>query len=728
MSIVDTSTYYPRNEREIAQYENAKARQKVDEKLKEAADNTERARQEELKYIQQRMEIHQQRKYDLEAEKERLASERIARVIAVQNDEKRLHEKEAELFDQELQLENERMVMDTRRRALEDPRAFLFGAPHMPNSADVSPPRPFTPPGGLFPTPGGVSPLRPAEFATDTAVITGGHPSVPDSPPAPLAPVTGGDKAPAKDKPDPGALLWDRERDWENKTGCVDSPPGRPLVGGSNPTPVKDLREYDASRLPQSPRDASPLRANTTPSRERPQPQNTTTTPGGVSDRPESPTRSTLRLPPNGIPSPHLTGILPHAPTYEEIIHTTVGPGRGYATSPTAPYPPSRLGGIVAATPTGMAVVPGAPAAPFETIVSVRREHTSSPLGGQVAETRTTRSTYAHPTPPRYTSPLTMRPLEEYTTSPYRNMSPPPGPILGAPRNFGNLDTAPARAVSPSVLGHTPDILERAQVALDDVKAGRTSPPLMRPPASGSYEKALANLKEFAKDLRVDHLAFDDNYTCVVSVNNNWSLMITWDPITDRVYLYAVLLEQLPTDPALKLKLYQELLGNALLGREMAGGGVGLSRSRQLLLSTSIPMSFSTPSSLRNLAPIFVDSVNRWRGTVADLLGRPHDKNEEERMGTPVRGGRDSPVTSPLTAQTPPSGARSMSRGTPTSAQQDYDPQYQYPRIGLEITDGVTVGGHFKRYTDGVVVVNCKGSAARAGVMPNDIITKVCQW
>ena len=39
-----------------------------------------------------------------------------------------------------------------------------------------------------------------------------------------------------------------------------------------------------------------------------------------------------------------------------------------------------------------------------------------------------------------------------------------------------------------------------------------------------SYENAKANLKEFGKELNLEGLDFDENYTCILGIDNTFSL------------------------------------------------------------------------------------------------------------------------------------------------------------------------------------------------------------
>ena len=81
-----------------------------------------------------------------------------------------------------------------------------------------------------------------------------------------------------------------------------------------------------------------------------------------------------------------------------------------------------------------------------------------------------------------------------------------------------------------------------------------------------SFENAKANLREFAKELKLEGLLFDENNTCILGIDNTFSLHLTYEPNSDRLYLYSPLLDGLPKDEKILLKLYQRLLEGSMLG------------------------------------------------------------------------------------------------------------------------------------------------------------------
>ncbi len=163
-----------------------------------------------------------------------------------------------------------------------------------------------------------------------------------------------------------------------------------------------------------------------------------------------------------------------------------------------------------------------------------------------------------------------------------------------------------------------------------------------------SYENAKANLKEFGKELNLE-LQFDENHTCILGIDNTFSLHLTYEPHSDRLYLYSPILDGLPKDSGNRLKLYESLLEGSMLGGQMAGGGIGVAVNEELILMHCVlEMGIGAdPSSLRRFAPIFVEAVERWRKRAKDLSeGR---EPQDDGKGGPGGQGR-------LPHQMPPTG------------------------------------------------------------------------
>ncbi|CAD2213955.1 hypothetical protein AGDE_11417 [Angomonas deanei] len=134
-------------------------------------------------------------------------------------------------------------------------------------------------------------------------------------------------------------------------------------------------------------------------------------------------------------------------------------------------------------------------------------------------------------------------------------------------------------------------------------------------------ENAKQNLALLGKHLGTN-LYFDDNLTCVIGADESFTILVTFDPPTERLYVYSTVLTELPThNTALLQKLQQVCLEGSLLGREVCGGGIGLSLTNQIVvLTTSLPMRVCTELALKDVMPAFVESLTRWRELLQELL------------------------------------------------------------------------------------------------------------
>ncbi len=135
-----------------------------------------------------------------------------------------------------------------------------------------------------------------------------------------------------------------------------------------------------------------------------------------------------------------------------------------------------------------------------------------------------------------------------------------------------------------------------------------------------SIENAKENLKEFGKELGLEGLEFDENNTCILGIDDEFSLHLTYEPNSKRLYLYSPLLDGLPRDDKTKLKLYERLLEGSMLGGQMAGGGVGVAVKEELILMhCTLDMEHAVSSALRAFAPLYVETVEKWRKICRDL-------------------------------------------------------------------------------------------------------------
>ncbi|GAB4228780.1 MAG: type III secretion chaperone Slc1 [Chlamydiales bacterium] len=160
-----------------------------------------------------------------------------------------------------------------------------------------------------------------------------------------------------------------------------------------------------------------------------------------------------------------------------------------------------------------------------------------------------------------------------------------------------------------------------------------------------SLENAKENLKEFGKELGLEGLEFDENNTCILGIDDEFSLHITYEPNSKRLYLYSPLLDGLPSDDKTRLKLFTKLLEGSMLGGQMAGGGVGVAVKEELILiHCTIDMEHALPSALRAFAPLYVETVEKWRRICADICaGREPSEDVGPGAGRP--GAKEAPKT-----------------------------------------------------------------------------------
>lgn len=155
-----------------------------------------------------------------------------------------------------------------------------------------------------------------------------------------------------------------------------------------------------------------------------------------------------------------------------------------------------------------------------------------------------------------------------------------------------------------------------------------------------SLENAKENLKEFGKELGLEDLEFDENNTCILGIDDEYSLHITYEPNSRKLYLYSPLLDGLPKDDKIRLRLYEKLLEGSLLGGQMAGGGVGVAVAEELILvHSTLDMEHAVGSVLRAYAPIFVEMVEKWRKSCQEIVeGRDEGASKAPATAVPPSG------------------------------------------------------------------------------------------
>jgi hypothetical protein len=155
-----------------------------------------------------------------------------------------------------------------------------------------------------------------------------------------------------------------------------------------------------------------------------------------------------------------------------------------------------------------------------------------------------------------------------------------------------------------------------------------------------SFENAKENLKEFGKELNLEGLQFDENNTCILGIDDEFSLHLTYEPNSKRLYLYSPLLDGLPRDDKARLRLYERLLEGSMLGGQMAGGGVGVAVKEELILMhCTIDMEHAVSSALRAFAPLYVETVEKWRKICQEICEGRDDASKTEAPTPTTPGG-----------------------------------------------------------------------------------------
>ncbi|MGE3953902.1 MAG: CesT family type III secretion system chaperone [Parachlamydiales bacterium] len=158
-----------------------------------------------------------------------------------------------------------------------------------------------------------------------------------------------------------------------------------------------------------------------------------------------------------------------------------------------------------------------------------------------------------------------------------------------------------------------------------------------------SKENAEANLKEFGKELGLEGLQFDENNTCILGIDDQFSMHLTYEPHSDRLYIYSPLLDGLPKDDKYRLRLYERLLEGSMLGGQMAGGGVGVAVKEELILiHCTLDMAHADRQALRAFAPLYVDVVEKWRKACEDLA-QGREPTVDFTPGAPSGAGKPPP-------------------------------------------------------------------------------------
>lgn len=154
-----------------------------------------------------------------------------------------------------------------------------------------------------------------------------------------------------------------------------------------------------------------------------------------------------------------------------------------------------------------------------------------------------------------------------------------------------------------------------------------------------SFENAKANLKRFGKELGLEGLEFDENNTCILGIDDKFSLHLTYEFNSKRLYLYSPLLDGLPRDDKTRLRLYERLLEKSMLGGQMAGGGVGVAVKEELILMhCTLDMEHATENTLALFAPLYVQTVEDRRKDCEEIVEGRDEKSETKTPAPAITG------------------------------------------------------------------------------------------
>ncbi|WP_108624134.1 CesT family type III secretion system chaperone, partial [Candidatus Similichlamydia epinepheli] len=132
---------------------------------------------------------------------------------------------------------------------------------------------------------------------------------------------------------------------------------------------------------------------------------------------------------------------------------------------------------------------------------------------------------------------------------------------------------------------------------------------------------------------------FDENNTCILAIDNDFSMHMTYETTSKKLYIYSPLLDSFPEDKDILMKLYETLLRGSILGGQMAGGGVGIAPEEQLILiHSTLEMSAAFPDALKEFAPLYVEIVDAWRKVCSSICA-----GQEVDLSTlPVLAGKNA--------------------------------------------------------------------------------------
>lgn len=209
---------------------------------------------------------------------------------------------------------------------------------------------------------------------------------------------------------------------------------------------------------------------------------------------------------------------------------------------------------------------------------------------------------------------------------------------------------------------------------------------------------AESNLNLFSESIEsAVPLQFDANDACAVNIEDQYSILITFDDNSDHLLVFSTLVTAIPThDEPLCLELLRFILQGLQESSEVPGISASLHKD-SIVFSLSIHLPSCQPWALKMLVPPFLQCLQSWRSRVASFMEQRKSSGMQRSHSRTASAAEDGVV---------------LSSGGALS-------------IGVEVTDTFVVNGVSTPCVDGVIVVKASGSAAACGVEQNDCITKV---
>ncbi|KEG12288.1 hypothetical protein DQ04_01831060 [Trypanosoma grayi] len=136
-------------------------------------------------------------------------------------------------------------------------------------------------------------------------------------------------------------------------------------------------------------------------------------------------------------------------------------------------------------------------------------------------------------------------------------------------------------------------------------------------------ETVQCSLEKLSQELNISPLKLDDNDTCVVPLSDGANILITLDPATERMFMYATIANTLPSSAEVRLRLFETLLEGSLLGRDMAGGGVGICTLNNLIImDICVDVAHADEYALASVVRPFMAAAQHWMEVIKNLTSQ----------------------------------------------------------------------------------------------------------